>query len=508
MTTCSKNGIVNGSQRSSIVGITNEQEFDQDAGQRLEEIFDKKLDFDTSEKLVIDKAKNKNFDTSTEPFNAYTSALSSGQAPNRATLESSSEITGIESDKITWETLGGQTLQMSNKPMPTASSKVSLETPTSVTLETSLGPSLETPTSVTLEIPREPSLETPTSITLETSRGPSLETSTSVTVETSRGPSLETPTSVTLEIPRGPSLETPTSITLEIPRGPSLETPTSITLEIPRGPSLETPTSVTVETSRGPTLETPTSVTLETPSGPTCEQSMEENYVGIKLETSSGKHSVQGPTRKLGTVNEQHFMTSVCKQLTTTKEDLIKTFDADATFKPIAVLGIGEQINSSYDIVDLDELDEDEIRSEDQYCESEEDEEYNYPMGLRLGPIGQDREDEDKEGWNYEKDDGRKPLNYEDEDAEKVREKMKRMEAEQEELSGSLQALTSHFARLQLRLQQVTAAPEEQREELLNDLLKFSNLGIPDFRAAYSQGSHGFSQRMSANLVQQFAAQL
>ncbi len=52
-------------------------------------------------------------------------------------------------------------------------------------------------------------------------------------------------------------------------------------------------------------------------------------------------------------------------------------------------------------------------------------------MGLRLGPIGQDREDEDKEGWNYEKEDGRKPLNYEDEDAEKVREKMKRMEAEQ-----------------------------------------------------------------------------
>ena len=52
-------------------------------------------------------------------------------------------------------------------------------------------------------------------------------------------------------------------------------------------------------------------------------------------------------------------------------------------------------------------------------------------MGLRLGPIGQDREDEDKEGWNYEKEDGRKLLNYEDEDAEKVREKMKRMEAEQ-----------------------------------------------------------------------------
>ena len=294
MTTCSKNGIVNGSQRSSIVGITNEQVFDQDAGQRIEEILDKKLDIDTSKKLVIDKAEkldkdkaeNKNFDESTEPFNASTSAPSSGQAPNRATLESSSEITGIESDKITWETLGGQTLQMSSKPMPAASSKVTLETPTSETVETS--------------------------------------------------------------------------------RGPSLETPTSVTVETSRGPSLETPTSVTLETSRGPSLETSTSATLETSSRPTCEQSMKENYVGIKLETSSGKHSVQGPTRKLGTVNEQHFMTSVSQQLTTTKEDLIKTFDADAAFKPMSVPGIGDQINSSYDIVDLDELEEDEIRSEDQ----------------------------------------------------------------------------------------------------------------------------------------------
>ena len=326
MTTCSKNGIVNGSQRSSIVGITNEQVFDQDAGQRIEEILDKKLDIDTSKKLVIDKAEkldkdkaeNKNFDESTEPFNASTSAPSSGQAPNRATLESSSEIIGIESDKITWETLGGQTLQMSSKPMPAASSKVTLETPTSET------------------------------------------------VETSRGPSLETPTSVTVETSRGPSLETPTSVTLETSCGPSLETPTSVTLETSRGPSLETSTSVTLETSRGPSLETSTSATLETSSGPTCEQSMEKNYVGIKLETSSGKHSVQGPTRKLGTVNEQHFMTSVSQQLTTTKEDLIKTFDADATFKPMSVLGIGDQINSSYDIVDLDELEEDEIRSEDQ----------------------------------------------------------------------------------------------------------------------------------------------
>ena len=208
MTTCSGNGIVDVSQQSS-----NEEEFDQDDGQRTEEIFDKKLDIDTSEKFNIDiaeklekdKAENRNLETSTEPFYTFTSAPSSGQAPNTATLEASCEISGVESDKITLETLDGQTLQMSSKPMLSESSKVTLETP-------------------------------------------------------------------------------------------------------------------------------------------------------------------KGPTRKLGTVNEQHFMTSVCQQLTTTKEDLIKTFDADATSKhiPVAVLGIGEQINSSYDIVDLDELDEDEIRSGDQ----------------------------------------------------------------------------------------------------------------------------------------------
>ena len=38
---------------------------------------------------------------------------------------------------------------------------------------------------------------------------------------------------------------------------------------------------------------------------------------------------------------------------------------------------------------------------------------------------------------------------------EELEERVRQMEGEQEELTGSLQALTSHYARLQLRLQQV-----------------------------------------------------
>ncbi len=41
---------------------------------------------------------------------------------------------------------------------------------------------------------------------------------------------------------------------------------------------------------------------------------------------------------------------------------------------------------------------------------------------------------------------------------EELEVRVRQMEGEQEELAGSLQALTSHYARLQLRLQQVILA--------------------------------------------------
>ena len=59
---------------------------------------------------------------------------------------------------------------------------------------------------------------------------------------------------------------------------------------------------------------------------------------------------------------------------------------------------------------------------------------------------------------------------------------VRKMEEEQEEMGNSLMALTSHYAKVQLRLQQVVSAPVDSREELLKDLNNFASMGIPDLR--------------------------
>ena len=59
---------------------------------------------------------------------------------------------------------------------------------------------------------------------------------------------------------------------------------------------------------------------------------------------------------------------------------------------------------------------------------------------------------------------------------------VRKMEEEQEEMGNSLMALTSHYAKVQLRLQQVVSAPVDSREELLKDLHSFASMGIPDLR--------------------------
>ena len=59
---------------------------------------------------------------------------------------------------------------------------------------------------------------------------------------------------------------------------------------------------------------------------------------------------------------------------------------------------------------------------------------------------------------------------------------VRKMEEEQEEMGNSLMALTSHYAKVQLRLQQVVSAPVDSREELLKDLNNFATMGIPDLR--------------------------
>ena len=102
---------------------------------------------------------------------------------------------------------------------------------------------------------------------------------------------------------------------------------------------------------------------------------------------------------------------------------------------------------------------------------SEDDDFESRPPGKRLGPIGQDNDD-----W------AREEADKEDDGSGDLVEKVKQMEEEQEELSSSLMALTSHYAKVQLRLQQIVAAPTSAREELLRDLEQFAFRGIPNTR--------------------------
>lgn len=57
---------------------------------------------------------------------------------------------------------------------------------------------------------------------------------------------------------------------------------------------------------------------------------------------------------------------------------------------------------------------------------------------------------------------------------------IKQLESEQEILTTSLQALTSHFAQVQFRLRQIVDAPGDKRDELLENLEQFAFRGIPE----------------------------
>lgn len=57
---------------------------------------------------------------------------------------------------------------------------------------------------------------------------------------------------------------------------------------------------------------------------------------------------------------------------------------------------------------------------------------------------------------------------------------IKQLENEQEVLSTSLQALTSHFAQVQFRLRQICDAPADERDGLLKSLEEFAFRGIPE----------------------------
>lgn len=58
--------------------------------------------------------------------------------------------------------------------------------------------------------------------------------------------------------------------------------------------------------------------------------------------------------------------------------------------------------------------------------------------------------------------------------------RLKGLEEEQEMLTSSLMALTSHFAHVQLRVRQIVEAPANERDQLLRDLEEFAFQGIPE----------------------------
>ncbi|EDW82764.2 uncharacterized protein Dwil_GK10170 [Drosophila willistoni] len=62
--------------------------------------------------------------------------------------------------------------------------------------------------------------------------------------------------------------------------------------------------------------------------------------------------------------------------------------------------------------------------------------------------------------------------------------RLRSIEDEQELLTSSLLALTSHFAHVQLRVRQIVEAPTDERDQLLRDLEDFAFQGIPEAAAA------------------------
>ena len=150
----------------------------------------------------------------------------------------------------------------------------------------------------------------------------------------------------------------------------------------------------------------------------------------------------------------------------------------------------------------LPKFENDEEEDDDDNFLSGNEENFTLPPGKRLAPVGANDDDEmintkdsDKEysvesspgyntvgngssrfwggsgGGNGEANSG---INKE------LEEKVKTLERDQEELNTSLMSMTSHFAKVQLRLQQVVGAPADKKEALLVELQQFAFRGIPD----------------------------
>ncbi|XP_066583722.1 RUN domain-containing protein 1 isoform X2 [Prorops nasuta] len=94
------------------------------------------------------------------------------------------------------------------------------------------------------------------------------------------------------------------------------------------------------------------------------------------------------------------------------------------------------------------------------------------PSGERWAPVGANDGDNDF-GDEYKYIDNTENLSCD-------MERLKILEEEQEVLNSSLIALTTHFAQVQFRLQQIVEAPAHKKETLLKELEEFAFRGIPE----------------------------
>lgn len=104
----------------------------------------------------------------------------------------------------------------------------------------------------------------------------------------------------------------------------------------------------------------------------------------------------------------------------------------------------------------------------------------NTYQDIPLGKKGVDQDDLDPLRYNRE-------IEYEN--TEVFDSRLQELEDEQEQLNSSLISLTSHFAQVQLRLKQIVAASDDEKEALLKELEEFAFRGIPDLRDPQIDGN-------------------
>ncbi|KAH8420481.1 hypothetical protein KR009_010806 [Drosophila setifemur] len=125
-----------------------------------------------------------------------------------------------------------------------------------------------------------------------------------------------------------------------------------------------------------------------------------------------------------------------------------------------------------------EELDEVEQEQEQQDQQDQEQE----LLSERWSPLGANYDDANSasSGVDCELDTGLEKSETRRGSANSELSRLRSIEEEQELLTSSLLALTSHFAHVQLRVRQIVEAPTEERDQLLRDLEDFAFQGIPE----------------------------